>query len=56
LHNFGHKYQYCISWTHVPIKKHTVVSNTTKFWKKKQEMNSQEECDLAMDAQDKERY
>jgi hypothetical protein len=39
-----------------PMEKHIVVNNTTKVWKKKQEKGSQEECDLAMHAQDKESY
>ena len=38
------------------MEKNIVVNNTTKVWKKKQEKRSQEECDLAMHAQEKEIY
>jgi RNase P subunit RPR2 len=38
------------------LLKNTLFNNTTKVWKKKQERSSQEECDLAMHAQDKESY
>jgi hypothetical protein len=55
-HNFFHKAQDCKSWTHVSIEKHIADNNTTRVWRKKQEKSYQEECDLAMHAQDKEIY